>query len=75
MVDEALVVEAEETMLEEEAGDAEVDAAGVRSAFAELEGLRKALGRSTFLALESLLPFSRNDLWEVAELRQRPNLR
>ncbi|HZY11529.1 MAG TPA: PrsW family glutamic-type intramembrane protease [Beijerinckiaceae bacterium] len=66
-----LVAEAEETMLEKEAGGGEIDAAGVRSAFAELEGLRKALGRTTFLALEALLPFSRNDLWEVAELKQR----
>jgi RsiW-degrading membrane proteinase PrsW (M82 family) len=66
-----LVVEAEETMMEEAAGDAEFDAAVVRAAFAELDGLRRALGRSTFAALQALLPFSRNDLWEVAELRQR----
>ena len=31
----------------------------------------KALGRSTFTALKALLPFSRNDYWEVSELRQR----
>ena len=42
-----------------------------RAAFAELDGLKRALGRSTFTALQSLLPFSRNDQWEVAELRQR----
>ena len=70
-----LVVEAEEAMMEEAAGDAEIDAAGARSAFAELDGLRRALGRSTFFALQALLPFSRNDLWEVAELRQRLNRR
>lgn len=70
-----LVVEAEETMLEEAAGEAEVDTAGARAAFAELDGLRKALGRSTVLAMEALLPFSRNDLWEVAELKQRLNRR
>jgi hypothetical protein len=66
-----LVAEAEETMIEEGAGDAEFDAAEVRSAFAELDGLKRALGRSTFSALQSLLPFSRNDQWEVAELKQR----
>jgi hypothetical protein len=66
-----LVAEAEETMLEEEAGDAEFDAAQIRAAFAELDGLKRALGRSTFAALQSLLPFSRNDQWEVAELKQR----
>jgi RsiW-degrading membrane proteinase PrsW (M82 family) len=70
-----LVAEAEETMLEEEAGDAEVNAGEVRAAFAELDGLKRALGQSTNLALQALLPFSRNDQWEVAELRQRLNRR
>ena len=68
-----LVAKAEETLIEESAGDAEFDAAQVRAALAELEGLRNALGRSTFAALKALLPFSRNDYWEVAELRQRLN--
>jgi hypothetical protein len=66
-----LVVEAEETMMDEAAGRAEFEAAQVRSAFAELDGLKRALGRSTFRTLQGLLPFSKNDLWEVAELRQR----
>jgi RsiW-degrading membrane proteinase PrsW (M82 family) len=66
-----LVAEAEETMMEEAAGDAEFDPAQIRAAIAELDGLRKALGRSTFAALQALLPFSRNDLWEVSELKQR----
>jgi RsiW-degrading membrane proteinase PrsW (M82 family) len=66
-----LVAEAEETMMEEAAGDAKLDAAAVRAAFAELDGLKRALGRSTFAAMQALLPFSRNDQWEVSELRQR----
>jgi RsiW-degrading membrane proteinase PrsW (M82 family) len=66
-----LVAEAEETMMEEAAGDAEFDASALRAAFAELDGLKRALGRSTFAALQALLPFSRNDQWEVSELRQR----
>ena len=70
-----LVAEAEETMLEEAAGDAEFTPAQVRAAFAEIDGLKRALGRSTLAALQSLLPFSRNDQWEVAELRQRLNRR
>lgn len=70
-----LVVEAEEAMLEEAEGDAVFDASAVRAAFAELDGLKRALGPSTFAALEDLLPFSRNDQWEVAELRQRLNRR
>ena len=66
-----LVAEAEKTMIEEAAGDAEFDPVEIRASVAELEGLRQALGRSTFAALQALLPFSRNDLWEVSELRQR----
>jgi RsiW-degrading membrane proteinase PrsW (M82 family) len=66
-----LVVEAEKAMMEEAAGDVSFDKDEVRAAFAELEGLRRALGRSTYTALKALLPFSRNDYWEVSELRQR----
>jgi RsiW-degrading membrane proteinase PrsW (M82 family) len=66
-----LIAEAEETMIEEAEGDAVIDPEQVRAAFAELTGLRRALGRSTFTALKSLLPFSRNDYWELNELRQR----
>jgi RsiW-degrading membrane proteinase PrsW (M82 family) len=69
------MMEAEEAMMEEAVGDAEFDAEKVRAAFAELDGLKTALGRSTLAALQALLPFSRNDLWEVAELRQRLNRR
>ena len=70
-----LVAEAEETMMEEAAGAAEFDPAKIRAAIAELSGLRQAIGRSTFAALQALLPFSRNDLWEVSELKQRLNHR
>jgi RsiW-degrading membrane proteinase PrsW (M82 family) len=66
-----LVAEAEEVMIEEAAGDANFNPAEIRAAFAELDGLKRALGRSTHAALQALLPFSRNDQWEVAELRQR----
>ena len=66
-----LIAEAEETMIEEAEGDAIFDATEVRAAFAELDGLKRALGHSTSTAVQALLPFSRNDYWEVAELRQR----
>ena len=66
-----VVAEAEETMIEEAEGDAEFDREELRAAFAELAGLKQALGRSTFAAMSALLPFSRNDYWEVSELRQR----
>ena len=66
-----LVVEAEETMIEEARGDAEINRAKVREAFTALDRARTAMGRSAFAALKPLLPFSRNDQWEVCELRQR----
>jgi hypothetical protein len=66
-----LVAEAEETMLEEEEGEAVFPAHEIRAAIAELAGLKRALGKSSFTALNAFLPFSRNDYWEVSELRQR----
>jgi RsiW-degrading membrane proteinase PrsW (M82 family) len=66
-----LVAEAEETMMEQAEGKVEVSAQEVDAAFAELAGLKRALGKSTYTALNALLPFSRNDFWEVSELRQR----
>ena len=66
-----LVAEAEETLIEEEEGDVVMDKSEVRAAFHELEGLRRALGKSSLTALNALLPFSRNDYWELSELRQR----
>jgi RsiW-degrading membrane proteinase PrsW (M82 family) len=67
----SLVVEAEETLLEEAAGDAEYDKAKTAQSFAELDALKSSMGRTTFAALDPLLPFSRNDYWEISELRQR----
>ena len=67
-----LVIQAEESMMREEAeGHVSLDRDGIRAADAELAGLRSALGRSTFAAVKALLPFSRNDYWEVSELRER----
>lgn len=66
-----LVVEAEEAMMEEASGDATVASEQVAAAFAEQARLKRAMGRSTHAQLKRLLPFSRNDYWEVSELRQR----
>ena len=60
-----------ETLLEEANGDAEYDAAALRSALEEREGLRRALGPSIYTQLNHLLPLSRNDYWELSELKQR----
>ena len=66
-----LVSEAEEVLIEVEAGEDKLDDDQVRATFAELAGLKRALGKSTYTALNALLPYSRNDHWEVSELRQR----
>ena len=58
-------------MVEEAEGDAVFDREKVRAAFAELDRAKSAMGRSAVAALKPLLPFSRNDLWELTELRQR----
>ncbi|MEO6579728.1 MAG: PrsW family glutamic-type intramembrane protease [Sphingomicrobium sp.] len=41
------------------------------AAFDRLEVLRHALGKASFAALKPLLPFSRNDYWEISELEER----
>ena len=66
-----LVVEAEQAMLDEAEGEVAFDRIKVEAAFAELDSLRRSLGRTSFATLKRLLPFSRNDYWEVSELRQR----
>ena len=66
-----LVAEAEQVLIEENEGDVSLDAERIRSAFTDLERLKRELGPSTFAALKPLLPFSRNDYWELSELRQR----
>jgi protease PrsW len=66
-----LVSEAEETLIEEAGGDVEMDRGAVKSRFRELNEIEAAMGRTTRAQLRKLLPFSRNDYWELAELRQR----
>jgi RsiW-degrading membrane proteinase PrsW (M82 family) len=65
-----LVLTSEETLLQQsEDGDrVEVD---IGAGFTRLAELKRALGRSTMAALTPLLPFSRNDYWELSELRER----
>ncbi len=66
----ALILAAEMALHEqaERAEEVEVDA---RSEFATLRDLEKKLGRTTVAALRALLPFSRNDYWELSELEER----
>ena len=66
-----LVLEAERSMANAAAGDSQMDGTAVAAAFAELAQLQRSMGASVFAALKPLLPFSRNDYWELSELRQR----
>ena len=69
-----LVLEAEQAMLDEAGGDAVLDRDEIAAAFDELASIGHALGRGRMAALKPLLPFSRNDYWEVRELRQRASV-
>jgi len=42
-----------------------------KSAFERLEMLKRELGKTNVAALKALLPFSRNDYWEISELEER----
>ncbi len=66
-----LVLQAEEALLEEAAGDVELDPDAIRRALGEREMIQGELGRARFRELKALLPFSRNDYWELSELRER----
>jgi protease PrsW len=65
-----LVLTSEEILLQQSA-DAERVKTDSAAAFARLAELKRELGRSTMAALTPLLPFSRNDYWELSELRER----
>ena len=65
------LVFAAETALHDQAADndkVEIDAG---KTFERALAARRAMGRTTFAALKPLLPFSRNDYWEVSELKER----
>ena len=66
-----LVVQAEEALIEEAEGDVVFDPELIEARFAELKGLQEKMGDDIFGALKRMLPFSRNDYWELRELKQR----
>ena len=61
-----LVVSAEEKLL----GHPVPPDGELLATFGRMESARSAMGKSGFAALEPLLPFSRNDYWEMKELRE-----
>ena len=66
-----LVLRAEEMMGDQANGAAHPLGAADRALFKRLGDLRERLGRTTLAMLAPLLPFSREELWEMDELRQR----
>lgn len=65
-----LLLQAEDT-LHEQAEDTEKLHVQGKQAFDRLDQLKKELGRTNVAKLRALLPYSRNDYWEISELRER----
>ena len=66
----ALVLMAEDTLLQQSSDSARVSA-DAAAAFKRADEIKRQLGPSTLAALAPLLPFSRNDYWELSELKER----
>jgi RsiW-degrading membrane proteinase PrsW (M82 family) len=62
---------AAETALHAQAKDGDKVEVDVAASFRRAETLKRDMGIGTFRALKPLLPFSRNDYWEISELRER----
>ena len=65
-----LLLRAEDT-LHDQVEDAEKLHVEGRQVFARLDQLRRDLGKANVATLKALLPFSRNDYWEISELKER----
>ena len=65
-----LLLQAEDT-LHDQVEDTEKLHIEGKSAFERLDRLRRDLGKSNVAALKAMLPFSRNDYWEISELEER----
>jgi RsiW-degrading membrane proteinase PrsW (M82 family) len=70
MLKTELVLNAEEELLDRDRKLEEGEAERLKIGFARLTELQHQLGRAGFAALRRLLPFSRNDEWELAELQE-----
>jgi hypothetical protein len=66
----ALVLTAEDTLLQQ-SSDSDRVSADAAATFKRVEELKRQLGPSTLAAVTPLLPFSRNDYWELSELKER----
>jgi protease PrsW len=65
-----LLLQAEDTLHDQLAETEKLHIHG-KAAFDRLEALKRELGKANVAALKALLPFSRNDYWEISELRER----
>ncbi len=65
------LVFAAETALHDQASDGDKVEIDAQSTFERALAARRRMGRTTYAALKPLLPFSRNDYWEVSELKER----
>jgi len=65
-----ILLKAEDT-LHDQVDDTEKLHVEGRQAFIRLDKLRSELGRANVATLKALLPFSRNDYWEISELEER----
>lgn len=65
-----LVLSAEEELMDRDRKLEVGEADGLRVRFARLTELKTQIGRAGMAALRPLLPFSRNDEWELSELRE-----
>ena len=65
-----LVLNAEEELLDRDRKLEEGEADRLRISFAELDRLKKALGKVGYAAVRRNSPFSSNDEWELSELKE-----
>jgi RsiW-degrading membrane proteinase PrsW (M82 family) len=66
----ALVLAAEDALLQQ-ASDSDRVSVDAAAEFKRADDLRRQLGASTLAVLTPLLPFSRNDYWELSKLNER----
>ena len=65
-----LLLQAEDT-LHDQVGDSEKLHGEGKKTFERIEQLKRELGKTHVATLRAVLPFSRNDYWEISELRER----
>ena len=65
-----LLLQAEDTLHDQVTDTEKLHAEG-KQAFDRLDQLKRELGKTNVATLRALLPYSRNDYWEISELKER----